>query len=62
MAPLGKLRKLWVRIPKERMWQQREGSIQVTKRGMASLARAHAVLSFLCFGNSQVSDALSPLL
>ena len=57
LGPLDNLRRLWLRIPKEQMWQERAKSIRVTKQAMVELARGHPVLAFVCFGNQQASLA-----
>lgn len=54
LQPLERLRRLWLRIPKEQLWQQRDKSIQVSLDGMVALAESHPLLSFVCFANQQM--------
>ena len=58
LGPLDNLRRLWLRIPKEQMWQERAKSIRVTKQAMVELAREHPVLAFVCFGNQQARTGM----
>lgn len=54
MDPLSQLRRLWIRIPKEQMWQERDKSIRICKEDLAHIATAHPALSWICFGNQQM--------
>lgn len=54
LDPLAQLRRLWIRIPKEQIWQERANTIQLCKEDLAHIGATHPVLSWVCFGNQQM--------
>lgn len=53
LQPLRRLRRVWLRLPRQVMWIQKTNAVQVTSAALASLATTHPELSFVCFGNAQ---------
>ena len=55
LRPLERLRRLWLRIPRQVLFMHKLDSVSVTRAAMASVHESHPLLIFLCFGHAQVS-------
>ena len=54
LKPLERLRRLWLRIPRQVLFMHKLESVNVSRAALASVHDSHPLLVFLCFGHAQV--------
>ena len=54
LKPLERLRRLWLRIPRQVLFMHKLEAVNVSSAALAGIHESHPLLVFLCFGHAQV--------